>query len=99
MHGVLTSDILMKNIYCYIAKEGYAARVKDTKSYDSIRYDGFTNMSDVLNPKSSAVARISSHGGLFPSCQTTAIPADISTNIFEVTSTSRKTILSPFRGE
>lgn len=27
----------MKNIYCYIAKDGYAARVKDTKSYDSIR--------------------------------------------------------------
>lgn len=27
----------MKNIYCYVAKEGYAARVKDTRSYDSIR--------------------------------------------------------------
>lgn len=37
MHGVLTSDLLMKNIYCYVAKEGYAARVKDTRSYDSIR--------------------------------------------------------------
>jgi translation initiation factor eIF-2B subunit epsilon len=37
VHGVLTSDLLMKNIYCYIAKEGYAARVKDTRSYDSIR--------------------------------------------------------------
>jgi translation initiation factor eIF-2B subunit epsilon len=37
VHGVLTSDLLMKNIYCYIAKDGYAARVKDTKSYDSIR--------------------------------------------------------------
>ncbi|KIJ68987.1 hypothetical protein HYDPIDRAFT_36093 [Hydnomerulius pinastri MD-312] len=39
VHGVLTSDLLMKNIYCYIAKEGYAARVKDTKSYDSISKD------------------------------------------------------------
>jgi translation initiation factor eIF-2B subunit epsilon len=38
VHGILTSDLLMKNIYCYVAKEGYAARVKDTKSYDSIRY-------------------------------------------------------------
>ena len=38
VHGVLTSDLLMKNIYCYIAQEGYAARVKDTKSYDSVRY-------------------------------------------------------------
>lgn len=28
----------MKNIYCYVVKEGYAARVQDTKSYDAIRY-------------------------------------------------------------
>ncbi|OAX43545.1 nucleotide-diphospho-sugar transferase [Rhizopogon vinicolor AM-OR11-026] len=39
VHGVLTSDLLMKNIYCYIAKEGYAARVKDTRSFDSISKD------------------------------------------------------------
>ncbi|EGN95405.1 hypothetical protein SERLA73DRAFT_186375 [Serpula lacrymans var. lacrymans S7.3] len=39
VHGVLTSDLLMKNIYCYIAKEGYAARVKDTKSYASVSKD------------------------------------------------------------
>lgn len=38
MHGILTSDILMKNIYCYVAEEGYAARVQDTRSYESIRY-------------------------------------------------------------
>jgi translation initiation factor eIF-2B subunit epsilon len=38
VHGVLTSDLLMKSIYCYIAKEGYAARVRDTRSYDSIRF-------------------------------------------------------------
>lgn len=38
VHGVLTSDLLMKNIHCYIAKEGYAARVQDTHSYDAIRY-------------------------------------------------------------
>lgn len=38
VHGVLTSDLLMKNIYCYIAKEGYAARVQDTRSYDAIRF-------------------------------------------------------------
>ena len=37
MHGVLTSDLLMKNIHCYVAKDGYAARAKDTKSYDSVR--------------------------------------------------------------
>ncbi|KAF5365596.1 hypothetical protein D9758_003234 [Tetrapyrgos nigripes] len=39
VHGVLTSDLLMKNIYCYVAKEGYAARVQDTKSYQSISKD------------------------------------------------------------
>ncbi|KAK7467011.1 translation initiation factor eIF-2B epsilon subunit, GEF [Stygiomarasmius scandens] len=39
VHGILTSDLLMKNIYCYVAKEGYAARVQDTKSYQSISKD------------------------------------------------------------
>ncbi|ETW85768.1 hypothetical protein HETIRDRAFT_309762 [Heterobasidion irregulare TC 32-1] len=39
VHGVLTSDLLMKNIYCYVVKEGYAARVQDTKSYDAISKD------------------------------------------------------------
>ncbi|KAF8902045.1 nucleotide-diphospho-sugar transferase [Gymnopilus junonius] len=39
VHGILTSDILLKNIYCYIAEEGYAARVQDTHSYDSISKD------------------------------------------------------------
>ena len=38
VHGVLTSDLLQKNIHCYVAKEGYAARVRDTRSYDSIRF-------------------------------------------------------------
>jgi translation initiation factor eIF-2B subunit epsilon len=38
VHGILTSDILMKNIHCYVLKEGYAARVKDTRSYESIRF-------------------------------------------------------------
>jgi translation initiation factor eIF-2B subunit epsilon len=37
VHGVLTSDLLMKNIHCYVLKEGYAARVQDTRSYDAIR--------------------------------------------------------------
>lgn len=38
VYGVLTSDLLMKNIYCYVLKEGYAARVADTRSYDAVRY-------------------------------------------------------------
>ncbi|KAI0082729.1 hypothetical protein K474DRAFT_1654876 [Panus rudis PR-1116 ss-1] len=39
VHGVLTSDLLMKNIHCYIAREGYAARVADTRSYDAVSKD------------------------------------------------------------
>ncbi|KAJ3504968.1 hypothetical protein NMY22_g17742 [Coprinellus aureogranulatus] len=37
VHGVLTSDLLMKNIHIYVEKEGYAARVQDTRSYESVR--------------------------------------------------------------
>ncbi len=37
VHGILTSDLLMKSIHCYIMKEGYAARVADTRSYDAVR--------------------------------------------------------------
>ncbi|KAI0636836.1 nucleotide-diphospho-sugar transferase [Trametes polyzona] len=39
VHGVLTSDLLIKNIYCYVAKDGYAARVADTRSYDAVSKD------------------------------------------------------------
>lgn len=28
----------MKNIYTYVAKDGYAARVQDTRSYDAVRF-------------------------------------------------------------
>ena len=31
--GVLTSDILSKTIYCYIAKEGYCASITDYDKY------------------------------------------------------------------
>ncbi|EJD53073.1 nucleotide-diphospho-sugar transferase [Auricularia subglabra TFB-10046 SS5] len=39
VRGVLTSDLLMKNIYCHVAREGYAARVKDTKTYAAVSKD------------------------------------------------------------
>ncbi|KAL6305413.1 nucleotide-diphospho-sugar transferase [Sparassis latifolia] len=39
VYGVLASDLLMKNIYCYVAREGYAARVADTRSYDAVSKD------------------------------------------------------------
>ena len=51
MHGVLTSDLLMKNIYCYVAKDGYAARVADTRSYDAVRWANLSvNPYDILTP-------------------------------------------------
>ena len=34
----------MKNIYTYVAKDGYAARVQDTKSYDAIRSVAFPDL-------------------------------------------------------
>lgn len=39
VYGILTSDLLMKSIHCFVAKDGYAARAKDTKSYDSVSKD------------------------------------------------------------
>ena len=47
--GVLTSDLLMKNIYCYVVKDGYAARVADTRSYDSVRFALFSFDISVLS--------------------------------------------------
>jgi translation initiation factor eIF-2B subunit epsilon len=38
MHGVLTSDILGKTMHCHIARGGYAARVRDTRSYAAVRH-------------------------------------------------------------
>ncbi|KDR81526.1 hypothetical protein GALMADRAFT_239531 [Galerina marginata CBS 339.88] len=50
VHGILTSDILMKSIHCYIAKDGYAARVQDTRSYESISKDILTRWTFPLVP-------------------------------------------------
>lgn len=36
VHGVLTSDILGKQIYCHMPRRGYAARVKDPKAYAKV---------------------------------------------------------------
>lgn len=37
VHGILTSDLLAKTIHCHVVKDGYAARVRDSKSYSTIR--------------------------------------------------------------
>jgi translation initiation factor eIF-2B subunit epsilon len=37
VRGILESDILGKTIYCHIISDKYAARVRSTQMYDSIR--------------------------------------------------------------
>ncbi|KZT44053.1 nucleotide-diphospho-sugar transferase [Sistotremastrum suecicum HHB10207 ss-3] len=39
VRGILQSDLLNRNIHCYVVNDGYAARVKDTKSYAAISKD------------------------------------------------------------
>jgi hypothetical protein len=90
VHGILTSDLLMKNIYCYVAKEGYAARVKDTKSYDSIRY-----ICPIERHVSIAThflsVRISFHGGRSHWFRMTTTQLVMCTNIYAGTNTSQRT--------
>jgi hypothetical protein len=52
----------MKSIHCYIAKEGYAARVQDTRSYDAITFV-FTFVSELARLLIRALARISCLAG------------------------------------
>jgi hypothetical protein len=70
VHGVLTSDLLMKNIHCYVAREGYAARVQDTRSYDAVRCASFI-LRCVRDALTHAAARTSSRAGRFRSCRMT----------------------------
>lgn len=51
MRGVLTSDLLMKDIYCCVIKEGYASRVSDTRSYDSVRYSILRGSGQIFLPE------------------------------------------------
>ena len=37
VHGILTSDLLDRSIYCHVIKDGYAGRVKDTKTFEAVR--------------------------------------------------------------
>ncbi|KAF9521193.1 hypothetical protein BS47DRAFT_1378549 [Hydnum rufescens UP504] len=50
VHGVLTSDILGKTIYCHIPPKGYAARVRDTRSYAAISQDVLSRRTFPLVP-------------------------------------------------
>ncbi|KAG8900363.1 hypothetical protein FRC00_013264 [Tulasnella sp. 408] len=50
VRGVLTSDLLSKTIYCHVATTGYAARVKNTRSYAAISKDIITRRTFPLVP-------------------------------------------------
>jgi translation initiation factor eIF-2B subunit epsilon len=38
VNGVLTSDLMAKNIYCYIAKSGYNGNISNFDGYWSVRW-------------------------------------------------------------
>ncbi|GJJ12053.1 hypothetical protein Clacol_006294 [Clathrus columnatus] len=50
VHGILTSDLLDKSIHCHVVENGYAARVKDSKSYAIISNDILTRWTYPLVP-------------------------------------------------
>jgi translation initiation factor eIF-2B subunit epsilon len=55
VHGILTSDLMGKTIHCHVVKDGYAARVKDSKSYDMIRSAALVCVSAVADADYSGV--------------------------------------------
>ena len=62
VHGVLTSDILGKTIYVHTPQKGYAARVKDTKSYAAIRLVSLITMDTLYTYSIAWLARTFYHG-------------------------------------
>ncbi|KAG8985823.1 hypothetical protein FRB90_004428, partial [Tulasnella sp. 427] len=50
VRGVLMSDLLSKTIYCHVETKGYAARVKNTKSYAAVSKDIITRRTFPLVP-------------------------------------------------
>ena len=98
MHGVLTSDLLMKSIYCYVAKDGYAARVQDTKSYDAIRSVNSLSFISVLEANRYNSAKISYQDGHSLSSQTITIQAATPMNTNAETSIYQRTVQSFYPG-
>ena len=75
----------MKNIYCYIAKEGYAARVQDTRSYVAIRFALTAFFQGISRQCFARLAKTFSPGGHSRWCLTIITQADKHTIIYEVT--------------
>jgi len=97
VHGVLTSDLLMKSIHLYVAQEGYAARVSDTRSYESIRLVPFASKLSPIVLTTSPV-RISCQGGPFRSFRMTIIRVATTTSTAEEIATLPKTVLLSWPG-
>ncbi|KAL1924486.1 uncharacterized protein VTP21DRAFT_4140 [Calcarisporiella thermophila] len=52
VHGIVTSDLLGKTIYCHIVDDVYAARVSNTRLYDSVSKDIMSRWTYPLVPDS-----------------------------------------------
>ncbi|KAF8334178.1 nucleotide-diphospho-sugar transferase [Cantharellus anzutake] len=64
VHGVLTSDLLGKQIFCHIPKRGYAARVGDTRSYAEISRDVLSRRTFPLVPDDTPAYKLK-HGFVY----------------------------------
>lgn len=87
----------MKSIHLYVAQEGYAARVSDTRSYESIRLVLFASK---LSPSvlTTSLVRISCQGGPFRSFRMTIIRVATTTSTAEEIATLPKTVLLSWPG-
>lgn len=87
----------MKSIHLYVAQEGYAARVSDTRSYESIRLVLFASK---LSPSALTTfpARMFCRGGPFHSFRMTIIRVATTTSIAEEIVTLPKTVLLSWPG-
>ncbi|RIB09851.1 nucleotide-diphospho-sugar transferase [Gigaspora rosea] len=52
VHGILTSDLLGKTIYCHLVKDVYAARVRNLHTYDAISKDVLSRWTYPIVPDS-----------------------------------------------
>lgn len=96
----------MKNIHVYVAKEGYAARVKDTRSYNSVRYNLFIHSTPSWPPlphpypeiDSGFIAKIFCRDGHFRWYPMTTIPVGMCMSNYVVINIFPRIIQSPSHG-
>ena len=91
VHGILTSDLIGKTIHCHVVTDGYAARVKDSKSYDVIR-SAALRVLIVTHAHHLYVAKIYCRGGPTPSSQMKTTRVDKYMSIAGGTRTSHRRV-------